>query len=96
MVKLLQGLGYLVSSLSVVALGIVAWRAARDDETLLVLLILGVAASLGGMLLRWMSFLADQREKEAAQPIAMQNRSARADRGAPSDLAAGISVPLRS
>ena len=90
MVRTLQGLGYLVSSLSVVALGAVGWQAAKDDRTLLILLILGMAASLVGMLLRWMSFLQDQREKEQAQPKAMQSRSVHSDRAAPTGRAAGI------
>ena len=93
MVKTLQGLGYLVSSLSVLALGAVGWKAAQDDETLFILLIVGMAASLVGMLLRWMSFLQDHREKEAIQPTALQSRSAHSGRAVPSGRAAGISAP---
>lgn len=88
MVKTLQGLGYLVSTLSVLMLGAVGWKAAQNDDTLFVLLILGMAASIAGMLLRWMSFLQDQREKE--QPKALQSRSAHSDRAVPSGRAAGI------
>ena len=96
MVRTLQGLGYLVSSLSVLALGAVGWEAAKDDRTLLILLILGIAASLVGMLLRWLSFLQDQREKERLQPRAMQSRSQHGGRAAPSGRAADISIPSHS
>ena len=93
MVKTLQGLGYLISSLSVLALGAVGWKAAQTDDTLFILLIIGMLASLVGMLLRWMSFLQDQREKEQSQPKALQSRSGHSDRAVPSGRAAGISAP---
>lgn len=102
MIKTLQGLGYLISTMSVVLLGAVAWESARDDANLLLALIVGVAASILGMLLRWLSFLQDQREKQAAAesaPVLSTAPPARSDppaRAASSGRPAGISIPSRS
>jgi membrane protein DedA with SNARE-associated domain len=90
MVKTLQGLGYLISGLSVLMLGAVAWQAARADDTLFLALVAGMVASLIGMLLRWLSFLQDQREKEKASLKAPLDRSERSDRAAPTGQAADI------
>jgi hypothetical protein len=60
----LKGAGYFVSSLSVLLLGIVAWDGASKHPPLLVCLIVGMAASVVGMLLRWISFKRDEKEKE--------------------------------
>jgi hypothetical protein len=59
-----KGLGYLVSSVSVGLLGIVAWRTAAADPLLLACLIGGMAASVIGMTLRWISHRCDQQDKD--------------------------------
>jgi hypothetical protein len=59
-----KGLGYLVSTISVVLLGIVAWKGASEQPLLLVCLIAGMAASVIGMALRWISHRIDRKEKE--------------------------------
>lgn len=69
MVSLLKGLGYLVSTLSVVLLGIVAWKSASEQPLLLACLIAGMAAAVLGMWLRWLSHLRE-REEQAQEPIA--------------------------
>ena len=53
---ILKGAGYLTSIVSVVLLGAVAWKSASGDRLMLVLLVLGMAASVLGMFLRWMSY----------------------------------------
>ena len=59
-----KGLGYLVSTVSVVLLGIVAWQSASEQLLLFACLILGMAASIAGMGLRWISHRIEQKEKE--------------------------------
>lgn len=63
--SMLKGLGYLVSTLSVALLGIVAWKSASEDRLLLACLIGGMTTSITGMTLRWLSHRQDQKEKDA-------------------------------
>jgi hypothetical protein len=52
--------GYLVSTLSVVLLGIVSWKAAQESPLLMACLLGGMAASMLGMFLRWLSYQIDK------------------------------------
>ena len=52
--------GYLVSTLSVVLLGIVSWKAAQESPLLMLCLAGGMVASVLGMLLRWISYQIDK------------------------------------
>jgi hypothetical protein len=63
----LKTLGYLVSTLSVICLGVVAWDGAREKPLLFVLLLAGIATSIGGMLLRWIALLVKQQEDKARE-----------------------------
>ena len=54
--------GYIVSTLSVVALGLVSWKAATEDGFLTTCLILGVVLSIAGMVLRWISYQVEENE----------------------------------
>ena len=63
MVSALKGFGYLVSTLSVVLLGITAWKSASEHLPLLICLILGMLSSMMGMGLRWMSHRLEQKKK---------------------------------
>ncbi|MDP5278191.1 hypothetical protein Q9Q95_04585 [Sphingomonas sp. DG1-23] len=63
-VSVLKGLGYLTSTLSVVLLGIVAIETAERSPVLLACLVLGMIASIAGMLLRWRSHRLEQHEKD--------------------------------
>jgi hypothetical protein len=70
-VSALKGLGYLVSTMSVILLGIVAWKSASEQPLLFACLILGMLASVTGMGLRWISHRIEQKQKEngkAAEP----------------------------
>ena len=62
-VSALKGLGYLVSTLSVLLLGILSWKSAREEPLLLLCLILGMLASIIGMCLRWLSHRLEQKKK---------------------------------
>jgi hypothetical protein len=59
-----KGFGYLVSSLSVVLLGIVAWKSASEQPLLFACLVGGMLASIAGMTLRWISHRVEQHDKE--------------------------------
>ena len=72
MVSLFKGLGYLVSTLSVLLLGIVAWQGAREEPLLFACLILGMIASVAGMGLRWLSHRLGEKEKQAIDSKAEQ------------------------
>jgi hypothetical protein len=62
--------GYLVSTVSVVLLAIVAWPNASKEPTLVVALIAGAVASIIGMALRWTSYwIEERRKKEANEPV---------------------------
>ncbi|MDB5448914.1 MAG: hypothetical protein JWQ52_42 [Phenylobacterium sp.] len=63
---LLKTLGYLVSVLSVLLLGVVSWQSAADNPLLFACLIGGMATSVLGMFLRWVSYVREKKE-EAAQ-----------------------------
>ena len=58
----LKGLGYLVSTISVVLLGLVAWPKPDEPQWKAFVLLIGMAASVAGMGLR---FLSHRREKAA-------------------------------
>jgi hypothetical protein len=68
---LLKILGYSISSLSVLCLGVVAWDGAKDSPVLLTLLIVGMATSVIGMAVRWLSFAREQQAKGKA-PLEME------------------------
>jgi hypothetical protein len=80
MVSISKGLGYLVSTLSVVLLGIVSWNSASEKPLLLACLIAGMAASVLGMSLRWISHRRDQREKQRIEQRLEERLSGRAQK----------------
>jgi hypothetical protein len=58
--NLIKTSGYLVSTLSVVLLGIVSFDSARKHPLLLACLIIGMVTSAIGMGLRWLSYQLDE------------------------------------
>jgi hypothetical protein len=70
-----KALGYLVSSLSVVLLGIVAWKSASEEPLLFACLVGGMLASISGMALRWISHRIEQRDKQRIEAKAESRRS---------------------
>ena len=75
-VSTLKGLGYLVSTVSVILLGIVAWKSASEQPVLFACLILGMLASISGMGLRWISHRMEQKQKAADERAAAAARGA--------------------
>jgi hypothetical protein len=61
--------GYLVSCLSVLCLGVVSWSGAAEKPLMLALLIVGMATSVVGMMIRFWSYLRDKREQAAQTRI---------------------------
>lgn len=74
MVSAFKGLGYLVSTISVLLLGITAWKGAKEEPLLLACLLAGMAASVAGMSLRWISHRLSEKEKKAIDGKAEQAR----------------------
>jgi len=62
----LKGLGYLVSIISVGLLGIVAWPQSDEPLWKAVVVSAGMASSVLGMFLRWLSHQREQRQKGKA------------------------------
>jgi hypothetical protein len=60
----LKTFGYLVSTLSVILLGIVSWKSATETPALMAPLLGGMATSILGMFLRWCSYLNEQKAKK--------------------------------
>ena len=52
--------GYLISTVSVVLLGIVSWKSAQTSPLMATCLIGGMIASVAGMFLRWLSYQIDE------------------------------------
>jgi len=75
MASLFKGLGYLVSAISVVLLGIVAWKSASEQPLLFACLLLGMAASIAGMGLRWISHRISEKEKARIESKAEQGEN---------------------
>ena len=73
-ISVVKGLGYLVSTLSVVLLGIVAWKSASEQPLLFLCLLGGMLASVAGMSLRWISHRMEQKEKAAKESVARRGR----------------------
>jgi hypothetical protein len=63
----LKLLGYLVSCVSVICLGVVSWSGAKEKPLMLAVLIAGMGTSVVGMLLRFWSYAREKRREAAAQ-----------------------------
>lgn len=73
----LKGLGYLISTLSVLLLAVVSWSNAQKDALLTACLLAGAATSIVGMFCRWLSYELEKRmnEKQAQKPQARPQRA---------------------
>ena len=58
--NIIKTTGYLVSTLSVLLLGMVSWKAAQQSPALMVCLIGGMLCSVLGMAMRWLSYQIDK------------------------------------
>jgi len=64
-VSRIKGEGYLTSTLSVILLGVPAFKSASEDPAMLASLLAGMGLSVAGMALRWHSHRVEQEEKAA-------------------------------
>jgi hypothetical protein len=62
-----KGLGYLVSILSVLLLGAIAWPSASEPRWHMPVLVLGVLTSIAGMGMRYRAHILQQRELKQAK-----------------------------
>ena len=66
----LQGLGYLISSVSVAVLGAVAWPKPDEPRWIAWAVAIGMATSILGMGLRWLSHIRDRDDiRRAANDV---------------------------
>jgi hypothetical protein len=70
----IKTVGYLISSVSVVLLGLVAWDGAKDKPVLLACLVVGMLASIVGMFCRWLSY--QEKEEPPRSPATAHQKSA--------------------
>jgi hypothetical protein len=63
----LKTLGYLVSMVSVFLLAAPGWKSAMEHPPLLIAMMAGMASSIGGMLLRWLSYRREQQQKRTGE-----------------------------
>ncbi|WP_214473589.1 hypothetical protein [Mesorhizobium sp. dw_380] len=61
---LLKGVGYLISTLSVVLLGIVSWSNASKSPLLATCLLVGAVMSVAGMFCRWLTYQIERRDED--------------------------------
>ncbi|MDX8480728.1 hypothetical protein RFN28_19975 [Mesorhizobium sp. VK24D] len=62
----LKGMGYLISTVSVLLLAIVSWSSASKDLLLTACLLAGATTSIVGMFCRWLSYEIEKRQEESA------------------------------
>jgi uncharacterized membrane protein YhhN len=68
----MKGLGYLISTMSVVLLGIVAWPKPAEPQWKAALVVLGMATSIIGMFLRFLSHRKQERELKRTEQSAAE------------------------
>jgi hypothetical protein len=64
--------GYLTSTVSVILLGIPAFKSAMEHPAMLLCLTSGMGLSVAGMALRWRSHRLEQRQKQARAKAAVE------------------------
>lgn len=65
--------GYAISTCSVILLGFVSLKTAETDPLLALCLIMGIATSIAGMFLRWLSYI--RKEDHADRPSRQPSKS---------------------
>jgi hypothetical protein len=61
---MLKGMGYLISTVSVVLLAIVSWSSASKSLVLTACLLGGAASSIVGMFCRWLTYEIEKRRED--------------------------------
>lgn len=59
----LKGVGYVISTMSVILLAVVSWKSASQDPMLAICLFAGAATSVIGMCCRWTSYAIEKRQQ---------------------------------
>jgi hypothetical protein len=59
----LKGVGYVISTISVILLAVVSWKSASQDPMLAACLFGGAATSIAGMCCRWTSYAIEKRQR---------------------------------
>jgi hypothetical protein len=77
----LKTIGYLISALSVILLGLVSWKATATEPLLRFGLIAGMATSVVGMFCRWLSYELEKKKPSRAKGVGTVISSTRADAG---------------
>jgi len=60
----LKGIGYVVSTVSVILLAVVSWKNASQDPVLAACLFGGATTSIAGMCCRWTYYAIDKRQNK--------------------------------
>jgi hypothetical protein len=76
-----QGIGYLVSSVSVLLLGAVAWPTPSEPRWMIPAVVIGCATSVIGMGLRYIAHVQQKRAVAKAEREARQANGAQRSRG---------------
>jgi hypothetical protein len=63
------GLGYVISTISVLLLGAVAWKTAAEDPWLMAALILGMLLSVVGMVIRWRAHDKEKKQQRLREEL---------------------------
>jgi protein-S-isoprenylcysteine O-methyltransferase Ste14 len=63
----LKGVGYLISTVSVLLLGVVAWSVPHDPQWHASVSALGMATAIGGMAVRYVAHLRQRRQLTSQQ-----------------------------
>ena len=82
---MLKTAGYLISTMSVLLLGAVAWAGTDEHPAMRILLILGMTTSIAGMFLRWLSYQHERREKQDRAPTMASHANSTAISRLPSE-----------
>jgi len=69
----LQGLGYLISTISVLFLGVVAWPGPGDPEWQMWAVMIGMVLSVAGMFTRYVSHRRDRKDIHRVERKAEQS-----------------------
>ena len=64
---MLKTFGYITSTLSVILLAIVSWKATESDAALRACLVGGALASILGMFCRWLSYEIEKKHRGPAE-----------------------------
>ena len=86
-------IGYAISSLSVILLGVASWDGVKDKPLLLTCLVLGLITSIAGMLMRWASFLRDEKPSQWSATASISSKLKETARPVPARSRRGSAAP---